>query len=75
MIPTPNNFCITANRHNDKFNSIQSRQINQYDYWIANQKIFTLDFNLLRPSVYDSHTDDSNSNFHSANKRRVHHES
>ena len=75
MIPTSYKFAIPANRQNDHFVSYASRQLLPYDYWTANQqKLFTLQFNLLRPSVFDLHTDDSNSNFHSANKKRVHHE-
>ena len=74
MIPTSYKFCITANCHNDHFILYASRQLNPYDYWIANQqKLFNLQFNLLRPSVYVLHTDDSYSNFHSANKKQVHH--
>ena len=75
MIPTTYKFSIAVNRQNDHFISYASRQLFPYDYWITNQqKLFTLQFNLLRPSVFDLHTDDSNSNFHSANKKRVHHE-
>ena len=46
-----------------------------YQYWLDNGvKIFSLQFNLLRPSVYDLKTDESDPSFLSISKKATHHQ-
>ena len=46
-----------------------------YQYWLDNGvKIFTLQFNFLRPSLYDLKTDESDPSFLSVSQKATHHQ-
>ena len=46
-----------------------------YQYWVDNVvKIFSLQFNFLRPSIYDSKTDESDPSFLAKSQKIVHHQ-
>ena len=46
-----------------------------YQYWLDNGvKIFSLQFNFLRPSIYDLKTDESDRSFFSVSQKATHHQ-
>ena len=75
MVSTQGNIHLYPNYCNDHYISYASKQIAAYEYWTANnlkisivQKIFS------RPCIFDLQADDSNPNFQSVKKYRVHKE-
>ena len=47
-----------------------------YHYWLDNEgKIFSLQFNFLRPSIYDLKTDENDLSFLSSSQKTTHHHS
>ena len=75
MVSTPYKLQEGSKCYHDHYNSYASKQLASYEYWIAKSpKIFTLQISLIRASIFDLYTDDSNPDFQSVNKKRVHHE-
>ena len=73
MHPTDYTFKL-YDKNQDYFTSIASEIMAPYQYWLDNNiKIFSLQFNFLRPSVYDLKTDDSDPSFLSAAQKDTHH--
>ena len=63
MIPTKYKFIIREFK-NDYHTSIASKLITPYDWWLNNKvKIFSLQYNFLRPSPYDLRTEENDANF------------
>ena len=63
MIPTKYKF-INREFKNDYHTSIASKLITPYDWWLNNKvKIFSLQYNFLRPSPYDLRTEENDANF------------
>ena len=63
MIPTKYKFIIREFK-NDYHTSIDSKLITAYDWWLSNKvKIFSLQYNFLRPSPYDLRTEENDANF------------
>ena len=63
MIPTKYKFVIREFK-NDYHASIASKLITPYDCWLNNKvKIFSLQYNFLRPSPYDLRTEENDANF------------
>ena len=61
-------------KNQDYFTSIASKIMAPYRYWLDNNiKIFSLQFNILRPSVYDLKTDENDPSFLSATQKDTHH--
>ena len=59
MHPTDYSFRL-YDKNQDFFTSIASKMMRPYQYWLDNGvKIFSLQFNFLRPSIYDLKTDES----------------
>ena len=59
MHPTDYSFRL-YDKNQDFFTSIASKIMAPYQYWLDNGvKIFSLQFNFLRPSIYDLKTDES----------------
>ena len=57
------------------FTSIASAIMSPYQYWLDNGvKIFSLQFDFLRPSIYDLKTDKSEPSFLSLSQNTSHHE-
>ena len=57
------------------FTSIASKIMGPYQYWLDNGvKIFSLQFNFLRPSIYDLNTDESDPSFLSVSQKTTHHQ-
>ena len=57
------------------FTSIASKIMGPYQYWLDNGvKIFSLQFNFLRPSIYDLKTDESDPPFLSISQKASHHQ-
>ena len=53
MHPTDYSFCL-YDKSQDFFTSIASKIMGPYQYWLDNGvKIFSVQFNFLRPSIYD----------------------
>ena len=74
-VSTPKKFQINPNQYNGHSISYASKYLALYENWAANsQKLFFLQMNFLRNSVFDLHSDDSNLNCQSVNKKRVHNE-
>ena len=62
MIPTKYKFIIREFK-NDYHTSIASKLITPYDWWLNNKmKIFSLQYNFLRPSPYDLRTEENDAN-------------
>ena len=73
MHPTDYTFKL-YDRNQDFFTSIASKIMAPYQYWLDNNiKIFSLQFNFLRPSVYDLKTDEQDPSFLSAIQKDSHH--
>ena len=59
----------------DFFTSIASKIMGPYQYWLDNGvKVFSLQFNFLRPSIYDLKTDESDPSFLSISQKATHHQ-
>ena len=73
MHPTDYSFHL-KDKNQDFFTSIASKIMGPYQYWLDNAvKIFSLQFNFLRPSIYDLKTDESDSSFFSISQKVTHH--
>ena len=73
MIPTKYKF-ITREFKNDYHTSIASKLITPYDWWLNNKvKIFSLQYNFLRPSPYDLRTEENDANFLPYQIKKAHH--
>ena len=65
---------LLYDKYQDFFPSITSKIMSQYQYWLDNGvKIFSLQFNFLRPSIYDLKTDESHPSFLSVFQKDSHH--
>ena len=74
MHPTDYSFRL-YDKNQDFFTSIASKIIGPYQYWLKNGvKIFSLQFNFLRPSIYDLKTDESDPSFLSIAQKATHHQ-
>ena len=63
MIPTKYKRIIREFK-NDYHTSIASKLITPYDWWLNNKaKIFSLQYNFLKPSPYDLRTEENDANF------------
>ena len=73
MIPTKYKFIIREFK-NDYHTSIASKLITPYDWWLNNTvKIFSLQYNFLRPSPYDLRTEANDANFLPYQIKKAHH--
>ena len=73
MIPTKYKFIISEFK-NDYHTSIASKLITPYDWWLSNKvKIFSLQYNFLRPSPYDLRTEENDANFLPYQIKKSHH--
>ena len=74
MHPTDYSFRL-YDKNQDFFTSIASKIMGPYQYWLENGvKIFSLQFNFLRPSIYDLKTDESDPSFLSIAQKASHHQ-
>ena len=74
MHPTDYSFRL-YDRNQDFFTSIAPEIMGPYQYWIDNGvKIFSLQFNFLRPFIYDLKTDESDPSFLSISQKATHHQ-
>ena len=74
MHPTDHSIRL-YDKNQDFFNSIASKVMGPYQYWLDNGvKIFSLQFNFLRPSIYDLKTDESDPSFLSVSQKATHHQ-
>ena len=74
MHPTDYSFRL-YDKNQDFFTSIVSKIMGRYQYWLDNGvKIFSLQFNFLRPSIYDLKTDESDPSFLSISQKATHHQ-
>ena len=74
MQPTDYSFRL-YDKNQDFFTSIASKIMGPYQYWLDNGvKIFSLQFNFLRPSIYDLKTDESDPSFLSVSQKATHHQ-
>ena len=74
MHPTDYSFHL-YDKNQDFFTSIASKIMGPYQYWLDNGvKIFSLQFNFLRPSIYDLKTDESDPFFLSVSQKATHHQ-
>ena len=73
MHPTDYTFKL-YDKNQDFFTSIASKIMAPYQYWLESGiKIFSLQFNFLRPSIYDLKTDENDPSFLSAAQKATHH--
>ena len=73
MNPTKYKFIIREFK-NDYHTSITSKLITPYDWWLNNNvKIFSLQYNFLRPSPYDLRTGQNDANFLPYQIKKGHH--
>ena len=69
MHPTDYTFRL-FDKNQDFFTSIASKIMGPYQYRLDNGvKIFSLQFNFLRPSIYDLKTDESDPSFLSISQK------
>ena len=62
-------------KNQDFFTSIASKIMCPYQYWLDNGvKIFPLQYNFLRPSIYDLKTDESDPSFLSISQKATRHQ-
>ena len=62
-------------KNQEFFTSITSKIMELYQYWLNNGiKVFSLQFNFLRPSIYDLKTDESDPSFLSISQTATHHQ-
>ena len=74
MNPTDYSFRL-YDKNRDFFTSIASKIMGPYQYWLENGvKIFSLQFNFLRPSIYDLKTDESDPSFLTIAQKATHHQ-
>ena len=74
MHPTDYSFCL-YDKNQDFFTSFASKNMDPYQYWLDNGvKIFSLQFNFLRPSINDLKTDESDPSFFSVSQKATHHQ-
>ena len=74
MHPTDYSFRL-YDKNQDFFTSIASKIMGPYQYWLDNGvKIFSLQFDFLRPSIYDLKTDESDPSFLSISQKATHHQ-
>ena len=74
MHPTDYSFRL-YDKNQDFFTSIASKIMGPYQYWLENGvKIFSLQFNFLRPSIYDLKPDESDPSFLSIAQKATHHQ-
>ena len=74
MHPTDYSFRL-YDKNQDFFTSTASKILGSYQYWLDNGvKIFSLQFNFLRPSTYDLETDESDLSFLSVSQNATHHQ-
>ena len=63
MIPTKYKLIIREFK-DDYHSSIASKLITPYDWWLSNKvKFFSLQYNFLRPSLYDLRNEENDANF------------
>ena len=73
MIPTKYKVIIREFK-NDHHSSIASKLITPYDWWLNNRmKIFSLQNNFFRPSLYDLRTEEIDANFLPYQIKKSHH--
>ena len=73
MIPTKYKFIIREFK-NDYHTSIASKLITPYDWLLNNKvKIFSLQYNFLRPSPYDLRTEENDAKFLQYQIKKAHH--
>ena len=73
MIPTKYKVIIREFK-NDYHTSIASKLITPYDWWLNNKvKIFSFQYNFLRPSPYDLRTEENDVNFLPYQIKKAHH--
>ena len=66
--------CKLYDKIQDFFDSIASKIMAPYQYWLDNGvTIFSLQFNFLRPSIYDLKTDENDPSFLSTAQKATHH--
>ena len=74
MHPTDSSFRL-YDKNQDFFTSIASKIMGPYQYWLDNNvKVFSLQFNFLRPSIYDLKRDESDPSFLSVSQKATHHQ-
>ena len=74
MHPTDYSFRL-YNKNQDFFTSIASKIMCPYQNWLDNGvKIFSSQFNFLRPSIYELKTDESDPSFLSTSQKATHHQ-
>ena len=74
MHPTDYSFRLYDNNQ-DFFTSIALKMLGPYQYWHDNGvKIFSLQLNFLRPSLYDLKTDESDPSFLSVSQKATHYQ-
>ena len=74
MHPTDYSFRL-YDKSQDFFTSIASKIMGPYQYWLNNGvKIFSLQFNFLRPFIYVLKTDESDPSFLSISQKATHHQ-
>ena len=74
MHPTDYSFCL-YDKNQDFFTSSGSKIMGPYQYWLDNGvKIFSQQFNFLRPSIYDLKTDESDPFFLTVLQNVTHHQ-
>ena len=74
MHPTDYSFRL-YDKNQDFFTSIASKIMGPYQYWLdGGVKIFSIQFNFLRPSIYDLKTDESDPSFLSISQKATHHQ-
>ena len=74
MHPTDYSFRL-YDKNQDFFTSIASKSMGPYQNWLDNGvKIFSLQLNFLRPSIYDLKTDESDPSFLSVSQKATHHQ-
>ena len=74
MHPTDYSFHLYDKNH-DFFTSIAPKIMGPYQYWLDNGgKIFSLQFNFLRSSIYDLKTDESDPSFLFVSQKATHHQ-
>ena len=74
MHPTDYSFRL-YDKNQDFFTSIASKIMGPCQYWLDNGvKSFSLQFNFLRPSIYDLTTDESDQSFLSISQKATHHQ-
>ena len=74
MIPTKYKFIIREFKNDYHTSSIASKLITPYDWWLNNKvKIFSPQYNFLRPSPYDLRTEENDTKFLPYQIKKAHH--